>query len=35
MIGEGCGEKGVGVEDGRGCHEGKVGRRCDGIQARF
>ncbi len=28
-------QKGVGVEDDRGCHEGKVGRRCDGRQARF
>ena len=22
----------VGVEDSRGCHEGRVGRQCDGIQ---
>ncbi len=37
----GCGgwggwrRKCVGVEDDRGCREGKLGRRCDGRQARF
>ncbi len=31
----GCGGwGGGGVEDDRGCREGKVGRRCEGIQAR-
>jgi hypothetical protein len=30
-----CGEKGVGVEDGRGCREGRVRLPCDGRQARF
>ncbi len=29
------GEKGVGVENGRGCREEKVRLRCGGRQARF
>ncbi len=33
--GGGWRRKGGGFEDDRGCREGKVGRRCEGRQARF